>query len=116
MDQERGEIFGFLFGFLAGRTHTPGPLIQHVADEIGTRQFHGVPGGLDDGDTLMTENQVAELVRERPIPGRESFLQEEHVTVVVLAPLSTDPGGKIGHGYLDRAATILTDRFDETGK
>ncbi|BBZ56918.1 hypothetical protein MPHO_39100 [Mycolicibacterium phocaicum] len=64
----------------------------------------------------MTENQVAELVGERPVPGRESLLQEEHIAVVVLAPLTTNPWRQVGHGHLDRATTILTDRFDETGK
>ncbi|BBX85182.1 hypothetical protein MAUB_30550 [Mycolicibacterium aubagnense] len=64
----------------------------------------------------MAEHQVAELVREGPIPGRKAPLHEEHVAVVVLAPLSAYPGREVCHGHLDGAATIFTDCIDETGK
>lgn len=61
----------------------------------------------------MAQNQVAELVCEGAVPGRQSTLDEEHVAVGVLTPLTTHADRKFFHGDLDGPATVFADSVDE---
>ena len=59
---------------------------------------------------------MPEFVSQGAVPGRQTLLDEEHIAVGVLTPLAADPGGKFGHGQLDRPATIFAYRVDQTGQ
>ena len=45
------------------------PLVQHVPDEAVADQLCAFAGGVHHGNAFVAEHQVAEFVREGPVPG-----------------------------------------------
>jgi hypothetical protein len=98
---------------LTARTHATRPLVEHVADEIGTGEFGEVPCRFEHGDAFVSEHQVAELVGQGPVPGGQALLNQEDVTVGVLTPLTTHSRRQVRHLELDRSTAAIRHRLHE---
>ena len=72
------------------------PISSELANSVSAR------GGLDDGDAVMAEDEVAELMGQGAVPCGQALLDQEDVPVGVLAPLAAHAGRQVRHLELDR--------------
>ena len=86
------------------------PISSELANSV------SVAGGLDDGDALVAEDEVAELMGQRAVPCGQPLLDQEHVPVGVLPPLAAYAGWQIRHLELDGPIAVLADGADEAGQ
>jgi hypothetical protein len=58
---------------------------------------------------------MTEFVGQGAVPCGQALLDQEHVAVGVLAPLSADPWRQIGHLEFDRTTAIVAHGVHEAG-